>query len=305
MFRVMRNDYALAAIASRQAGFLGHDQVVSLGFSKAAIKHRTETGMWSVAGRGLYKVNGINASQQGLLRAATAILPGNPTVSHESAAEIHGIPYVARGLSVVTVQARTTHDFPGVEVHRSLDMLAEHRQLIDSMWTTSPERTLNDLPAVLHPSAMALALDDSLARKLILIEDVERVFNQVARRGRDGCGLMRRLLEERVGDELITASRLERLGLRVFERGGLPTPLWQYPAPWDFERRIDFAWPHVCVGCECDGRRWHSRLADFQSDRTRDNLSLTHNWRIFRYTWEDFTKRPHFVIAQLREAIES
>ena len=301
----MRNDYAVAVLASQQAGILGHDQVESLGFSKAAIKHRLDLGLWAAVGRGLYQVNDVKSSQDGLLRAATSILPGNPTISHESAAEIHGIPYVTRGLSAVTVQARTTHDFPGVRVHRSLDMLEEHRQLIDSIWTTTPARTLNDLPAILHPNAMALALDDSLARKLVVVEDVERVFNQVARRGRDGCGLMRRLLEDRVGDELITASRLERVGFRVFERGGLPRPLWQYPAPWDFERRIDFAWPHVCVGCECDGRRWHSRLADFQNDRTRDNLSLTHDWRIFRFTWEDFTKRPDLVIAQLREAIGS
>ncbi|HEX5722373.1 MAG TPA: hypothetical protein VFZ06_06445 [Acidimicrobiia bacterium] len=299
----MRNDYEVARFASIQAGYLGHNQVEALGFSKSAIKHRVDTGLWVAAGRGLYRVNGITGGHKDLLRAATSILPGNPTVSHESAAEIHGIPYLPRGMSVVTVHARTTHDFPGVRIHRTLDLVDEHRQLIESMWTTTPARTLNDLPAVIHPNAMALALDDSLARKIVQVEEVERVFNQVARRGRDGCGVMRKLLEERVGDELITASRLERLGFRVFERGGLPRPFWQYPAPWDPDRRIDFAWPHVCVGCECDGRRWHTRVADFQNDRNRDNLSLSHNWRIFRFTWEDFNKRPEFVIEQLRNAI--
>jgi hypothetical protein len=102
---------------------------------------------------------------------------------------------------------------------------------------------------------------------------------------------------------MITASRLEKMGARVFERGGLPRPVWQYPAPWDPNRRIDFAWPHVCVGCECDGRRWHSRVADFQTDRDRDNSSLSHNWRIFRFTWQDFTQRPAHVVGRLREAM--
>lgn len=114
---------------------------------------------------------------------------------------------------------------------------------------------------------------------------------------------MRKLLEERVGDDMVTASRLEKVGFGVFERGGLPRPRWQYPAPWDPDKRIDFAWPHICVGCECDSRRWHTRVADFQNDRQRDNLSLQHNWRIFRFTWEDFTKRPELVIAQLHDAI--
>jgi hypothetical protein len=44
-------------------------------------------------------------------------------------------------------------------------------------------------------------------------------------------------------------------------------------------------------------------VADFQNDRNRDNLALIHNWRIFRFTWQDFTTRPEFVVAQLRAAI--
>ena len=56
----------------------------------------------------------------------------------------------------------------------------------------------------------------------------------------------------------------------------------------------------MCVGCECDSRRWHTRVADSQRDRERDNLLLIHGWKIFRFTWDDFTTRPHLVIAQLR-----
>jgi hypothetical protein len=299
----MKADYELVAIASSQAGYLGHDQVEAHGVSKAAVKHRVDKGLWVPVSRGLYKVEGISGDRKALLRGATAILPGQATVSHESAAEIHGIPYVTRRLSVVTVHARTTHDFPGVKIHRSLDLADDHRQMIDSLWATTPARTLNDLAAVLHPDALARALDDSVARKLVSIDDVETVFGEVARRGRTGCGVMRHLLKERIGDDMIVASRLEKLGLRVFERGGLPRPMWQYPAPWNPDRRIDFAWPHACVGCECDGRRWHTRLADFQRDRERDNLSLSHSWRIFRFTWQDFTQRSDYVIAQLRAAI--
>ena len=299
----MKADYELVAIASSQAGFLGHHQVEAHGVSKAGIKHRVDSGLWVPVSRGLYRVHGITGDRNGLLRGATAILPGRATVSHEAAAEVHGIPYVSRGLSVVTVHARTTHDFPGVKIHRSLDLIEDHCEVIQSLRTTTPARTMNDLAAVLHPNALARALDDSLARKLLSIEEVQTVFGQIARRGRTGCGKMRRLLEERVGDDMITASRLEKLGLRVFERGGLPRPIWQYPAPWNPDRRIDFAWPHVCVGCECDGRRWHSRVTDFQNDRERDNLSLSHKWRIFRFTWHDFTQRPDHVIARLRDAM--
>ena len=298
----MNCDYEAAALASNQAGYLGHKQANGLGLSDAAIQRRVRNGTLESVRKGLYRVPGITGDYTGLLRAAMAYLP-DPTVSHESAAEIHGIPYVPRGKAAVTVHASTSHDFPGVNVHRSLDLIDSHRLQINSLWTTNPARTLNDLAAVVHPDALALALDDSLTSKLVRIDEVEKVFQEVARRGRNGCGAMRKLLKERLGDEMITASRLERLGFQVFERGGLPRPQWQYPAPWNADRRIDFAWPHVCVGCECDGRRWHTRVADFQKDRSRDNMSLSYNWRIFRYTWEDFTKRPDMVVAQLRDAI--
>ena len=299
---MMKADYQLAAIASSQAGFLGHDQVKRLSLSDEMIANRIKNGTWTRVRNGLYKVGGIEGDRKGLLRGALAILP-NPTISHESAAEAYSMPYVARGRAVVTVHARTTHDFPGVTIHRSLDLANDHRQLVDAQFTTTPERTLNDLAAVLHLNALANALDESLARKLVTMDGIVRIFEQVARRGRTGSGAMRQLLDERVGTQLVTATKLEKIGLEVFADGGLPRPEFQYPAPWDPGKRIDFAWPHVCVGCECDSRRWHTRVSDFQRDRDRDNLSLLHNWRIFRFTWQDFTERPELVVTQLRNAI--
>jgi hypothetical protein len=150
---------------------------------------------------------------------------------------------------------------------------------------------------------MAMVLDENVAAGIADMNAIQMVFDEVARRGRNGTANMRRLLAERMGSNLISATRLERLGMKVFEAGGLARPIFQYPAPWDSSKRIDFAWPHECVGCECDSRRWHTRLGDFQNDRIRDNLALEHNWRIFRFTWEDFRQRPQLVVDQLRGAL--
>ncbi|HEX2420547.1 MAG TPA: type IV toxin-antitoxin system AbiEi family antitoxin domain-containing protein, partial [Acidimicrobiia bacterium] len=51
--RPMKADYELVALASSQAGFLGHDQVEACGLSRAAIKHRVDTGLWFPISRGL------------------------------------------------------------------------------------------------------------------------------------------------------------------------------------------------------------------------------------------------------------
>jgi len=298
----MKAEYHLAALAAKQAGYVSRQQLDQHGMTEAAIRWRVDQGTLLVVRKGLYRVKGMTGDYRALIRGAMAILP-DPTVSHESAAEVYSIPHVPRKRAVVTVHGRTTHSFPGVQVRRSLDLIDEHRQLVDYLWTTTPARTLNDVAAVLHPQALRLAADDSLARGIVSIDEIQRVFDRVARRGRTGSGEMRKFLDERVGSDMVRASRLERIGMDVFDRGGLPRPIWQYPAPWNNEKRIDFAWPHVCVGCECDSRRWHTRVSDFQRDRERDNLSLIHGWRVFRFTWDDFTIRPHLVIAQLRVAL--
>ncbi|MGH8928842.1 MAG: type IV toxin-antitoxin system AbiEi family antitoxin domain-containing protein [Acidimicrobiia bacterium] len=299
----MNPDYELAVLAATQAGFLSLEQVTAKGLTPAAIRWRLEQGVWTVAGKGLYHVLGLSGDHLARARAAAGILR-SAVISHETAAELHRIPYLPRGLASVTVHNRTTHVFPGVVVHRTLDLTPDHYLDMGGHQVTTPARTLVDVSATCHPKAVALAVDEMVAARVINLETINDVFCQVARKGRKGCGPMRTILEERIGDPMVTASRLEKVGMAVFERGGLPAPVWQYPAPWDPECRIDFAWPPWWVGVEGDSRRWHTRVEDFERDRERDRLALLHRWWILRFTWNDFVNRPDEVVAQVRAAID-
>ena len=292
----------MGALAGSQAGYLSSQQAADHGLTPAAIRWRVEQGLWTPVRNGLYQVTGVSGDWRGLLRGAIAILP-DAVISHESAAEIHGIPFVPPGRAVVTVHARTTHCYPGVTVHRSLDVLPDHIAMVDGLKVTSIARTLIDLPAVWRKGRVARAMDEMLASGRVRIEELVSVFDETARPGRTGSRVSRELLSERIGDELVSASRLERVGMDLFEQGGLPRPEWQYPAPWDPDERIDFAWPRWFAGVEGDGRRWHTRVSDFERDRRRDRLSLLHRWTILRFTWFDFTKRPEEVLAQVRQLL--
>ena len=103
----MKLDYELADLASSQAGYLGHDQAVSIGLSDDAIYWRLKQGVFTPVARGIYRVKGFTGNHHGLLRAATEILP-DATASHESASEIWGMPFVPRKRVVVTVHASTS-----------------------------------------------------------------------------------------------------------------------------------------------------------------------------------------------------
>jgi hypothetical protein len=41
----------------------------------------------------------------------------------------------------------------------------------------------------------------------------------------------------------------------------------------------------------------------FQLDRQRDNLAQLAGWIILRFTWDDIVKRPSYVIATVRDAL--
>jgi len=177
----MQRDFELGALAARQASFISGRQAAEHGLTPAAIRWRIEEELWTRVRNGLYQVNGVAGDLQGLLRGALAILP-NAAISHESAAELHGIPMIPKGKAVVTVHARTTHGFPGVTVHRSLDLAADHIVTIDDLRSTNVARTLVDLAAVCRKGMVARAMDEMLASGGVRIDELVAVFDETALR---------------------------------------------------------------------------------------------------------------------------
>lgn len=52
--------------------------------------------------------------------------------------------------------------------------------------------------------------------------------------------------------------------------------------------RIDIAIVHACLAIEFDGYQYHGKfLKDFKRDRLRQNLLVTHGWRVLRFTASD------------------
>ena len=300
----MQRDLELGALAAGQAGFISSRQAAEHGLSPAAIRWRVEQRLWTPVRNGLYQVNGVEGDLRGLIRGAVAILP-EAAASHESAAELHGIRPIPKGKAVVTVYARTTHTYPGVTVHRSLDLAAHHMVTIDNLKTTNIARTLIDLAAVCRKGMVARAMDDMLAVRPC---SNRRVGRRV--RGNRSAGADR--VESYSGTTEREGRRRTRCGVETGAgRDGSLRSWWHSPDPCGNSRRPGIrtngstlrgrpGWP----GVEGDGRRWHTRVADFERDRRRDRLSLLHQWTILRFTWFDFTKRPDEVLAQVRQLLE-
>jgi very-short-patch-repair endonuclease len=99
----------------------------------------------------------------------------------------------------------------------------------------------------------------------------------------------------------VAESVLECRLYAVLGRPGMPAYRRQAPLPWAPERRADAVLVDAPVLIEADGRRWHSRRADFERDRRRDNLAVRHGFHTLRYTYSELTEGPDAVAAEVRE----
>ena len=66
---------------------------------------------------------------------------------------------------------------------------------------------------------------------------------------------------------------------------------------------LDFAFPHLRVGVEADGRRWHSDAQSFEHDRQRDNALTAAGWRILRVTERQVRTDPAGIRDRVRELV--
>ncbi len=289
----MHPEARIQAISAQQGGVITRAQVLAAGLTDRQIAYRVATARWSRMAHGGYRTLDMPGRRH-LLHAAVAVLPG-AVASHTSAAAIHGLRHIDTRTVSVTVHASTTHDFPGVEVHRTRDLLDAHHASIDGVPTTSVARCIVDLAAVTHPRQLHVVLSDAIASRKTTAVEVDGVLSQVARRGKPGVAALRRELSMWVGSP-VDASALERAGVRLLEDADITGWTREPEIPWDRNRRFDVGFAKQRVAIEWDSRRWHTLGEAFASDRRRDAEALAHGWRIIRFTWQDVHDRSAYVV---------
>ncbi len=289
-------------LALRQGGVVRRDQVLELGMTSRMIERRLASGDWTLVTRGVYRLFAV-ADPRRLVEAAVAALPG-AVVSHESAAALHRFPLIPDTPPTVTVHSSTTHSFPGVTVRRTRDLARHHVEQRAGLPVTTVPRTVVDLAAIYGERRLSDLVDELVASSRLGWSALVATIDEVARPGKRGSALLRRLVEDRAEPGMVVATRLERRGLAVLRAGGLAPPAVQMPIPWAPDRRWDAAYPAERVAIEWDSRRWHTRREDFQSDRERDREAAAHGWIVLRFTWEDLQLRPDRVVEEIRTVLE-
>ena len=100
-------------------------------------------------------------------------------------------------------------------------------------------------------------------------------------------------------------SRLTRklLDLIVASRLPNPTSLHAIKLPNGVVLHPDLAYPTVKIAIEADSYRHHTDHRAWRIDRQRDNALQNLGWMVLRFTWDDVTTRPGYVLDTIECAL--
>jgi Protein of unknown function (DUF559) len=296
-------DDALAMeLAATQHSLITNDQALDVGFGRDWVRDRFSDGILARAHLGVYRfTSAAESRQQQLLAACLAVGPPS-AASHRSAGFVHGIWSTRADLVEVSVGRDRSPELAGVTVHRLADLSERWITEIEGVPVTTPARTLVDLGAVLPLGSVSRALDRAIGRQIVTLAEVRTALNALAKRGRAGAGVMRRLLDER-GTAPNACSVLQARMTTLLRMHGLPAPVPEHTVldeHGQFVGRVDFAYPGIRYAIEVDGYEAHAGLREFRHDRVRQNDLVDLGWSVHRFTWTEVDQLSTRVAQRIR-----
>jgi Transcriptional regulator, AbiEi antitoxin len=178
------------ALARRQHGVVARYQLLALGLSRHAIKHRIATGRLHPVYRGVYAVGRPQLTRYGRWMAAVLACGPNAALSHGAAGALWGLLAQPRAEIEVSVAATKRHVIGGIRVHRRAslgpDEITRHRGIP----VTRPIVTLVDLATALPSGALEAAVNEADRRGLVDPERLRAALDGMP--GRRGVAALRK-----------------------------------------------------------------------------------------------------------------
>lgn len=228
-------------------------------------------------------------------------------LSHDSAAQLHGLPDRAPTSITVSSVYRTRSSVDGVRFRRTRWMPTEDRALVDGRPVTSVSRTICDLAAERSNVRLRRLIEWAIASKRTSAAEFQACVLSYRRQGRTGSRLLRVVGDELFADSVVAASELERQTVELLRSHAIYGWQAQFRPPWfdGVRGTIDFAWPEQKVLLEVDGRRWHTVTQAFEDDRRRDQAAIAAGWRPIRAGWQQVVHRPAELAGVLRTTLSA
>lgn len=285
-------DVEVWRLVSSQHGVVARRQLLEMGLSREAIRHRIEVGRLHPKTPGVYAVGRPGLTRRGGWMAAVLSCGPGAMLSHGSAAALWRIGKEWREIEV-TVRTASPRRRPGVRVRRRPTLADRHVTEREGIPVTGLVQTLVDLAAVHGPPTVDRAINEADRLDLIDLPVLRRELE--VHRWEPGVRPLRALLDHR--SFRLNRSELERRFLPLTREVGLPLPLTKQ---WVNGFEVDFYWPDLGFVVETDGLRYHRTPAEQAHDRERDQAHTAAGMTNLRFTHEQVRYEPEHVLRILR-----
>jgi hypothetical protein len=285
----IEGDYRWLSLLNAQAGVVSRQQAQKAGWSEKAIDRRLRNGSWQRVQRGAYATFSGTPSREARLWAAVLRAGPGAALSHETAAEIHGLTDKSSSKIHVSIPAHhkpgQVDPIRGVVIHRRRGLVAQW-QPPWQLPRTSVEDTVLDLVGAARSFDDAYGwISAAVGRRLTTPGMLGKALSARSRmRWRDWIAAALEDAAEGVH------SPLERHYVRGVERAhGLPAARRQARRRHGSGLRyLDNLYEEFGVCVELDGAAAHPAEGRWRDIR-RDNENVVQGARTLRFGWPDVT----------------
>jgi hypothetical protein len=281
-------------LAWAQHGVVARRQLLALGFSDKAIRHRVKTRRLHPIARGVYAVGRADLSPKGRWMAAVLACGESACLSHRSAGALYGICEEQNGVAEVSVRHSGKIERPGLRVRSRPSLPSQNVGALHRIPITSPVQTMIDLATELPTKLLARAVNEADKLEVILADDLRTELDAYA--GVPGAKRLVALLDR--DTFVLTQEELERLFLPLAREVGLPLPLTGEILN-GYE--VDFFWPELKLVVETDGLRYHRTPSAQAKDARRDQAHTAAGYTRLRFTHHQVKYEAGYVKRILGE----
>jgi len=293
------------SLLAEQHHLISRTDAAAVGVHPSVLHRMARGGALEVLAPGWYGTAGVPLTWDRRMRLALG--RGGPlaAASHRAAARLLGVPTYEAAPPEITIPSKRHLVQDGVVVHQSRDLRYIPPIEIGGIRCTPPRRVAVDIGAVLGETAYATVLRALRRDHGVTWKQLAAILDLHSKRGRDGCGPLRRQIERYADIVGIPDSTLEQLFLDDLLDADFPAPVCQHevPGPAGITYRLDFAYPHVLVAIEVDGPH-HRRPEVAARDRRRDAHLASLGWLVLRFDEEAVTYHPSTALDEIRRALE-
>ena len=266
-------------------------QVVSAGGTRRMTRRRVANGAWLRLAHNVLALPGNPPTWHRQAMAATLAVQRS-AVDRRAAAHLHSYPRMRAGRIELVAPPSQNPSTSLAVVRRSNTV---ETCFVGPIRVVTRADTILRLAAELTGAELSTLVREAAVVHRSLVDELADRHAALCRSRLPGIASVRAILAELASvdepDDSVLEVALDRVLARVRE---LPPVVRQATPPW-LERargRVDRWVPAWRLVVEADGRRWHTRVDDFEHDRWRDNEAAAHGHHVLRFTHHRLADEP-------------